>query len=657
MAKRIVFMKNNTAPFNEELEVEFTWAQGLNTICRQRSIHNLFDKAGRVYPCIRILDTSYVSDQQEGGMLSSFNLPITLASGETVPLECAYQGSKMIDHAGPYKELFHADPMKVKTEACLNGEVTGFRFEGVDYAAASPHAFYNWLFCRALHQNQELAEQLEKYDAFCDIMNRPDAEECEARAVAVYEGLRISNKLSACLDSYDVFCDAMNGLEIAVPLEAEEATTDEDVEDTNLESDDIGAESDAVNQETVIDNGEDEQIAPVNVDETETEVADKKFAGANPEPPMVELFGKILASPGLCKLLASVGKAFGFSGSVRERIEAARKHLTIAYQNALQMGTLAPERGGLAFTADNLVTVNLVPNVDFPGGWRLYFHTDMSQVHKNIAQIPVAIKPEVTPADYLKSRGFNVVSESAPQLAFNVKLAQQMKEVCASEVGSGFFENLRKYMGKVENPYYTFSNSVSEDDKKNLCDLLVKMKKIGLLRDVNYSKSNCIRYMVPDMANIRQFLLGGWLETAFLADVERIVREYAVAYDLPVHIGGNLKLEQVSDPGVVTHELDVAFSIADLFFVCEAKSGQADYDRFRIVGCDLDILPDRLLLVNSSLTREEAEAVEWWYPYHVASGADLETALRSMIEDVLDKAGYVPVKDAPADAHEDSKAA
>ena len=375
MAKRIVFMKKNTAAFNEEVEVEFTWAKGLNTICRQRSIHNLFDMAGKMYPSIRILDTSYVSDQQDGVKLSSYNLPITLASCETVPLECVYQGSKMIDNAGPYTDLFNVDPMKVKADSRLNGEVTGFRFEGEDYPAASTHSFYNWLFCRALHQNHELAEQLGKYDAFCDIMKPADAVECEARAAAIYEGLRISNKLAACLDSFDVFCEAMNGVD--------------------------------------------------------AETIEKA-----PKAPAVELFMEILASPGLCKLLASLGKTFGFSGSAKERTEATRKHLACAYHNAFQMGQLTPDCGGFVITVDGMVTINLVPNADYVGGWRLYFHTDKSQAHKNIASMPTPVKPELTPADYLKSRGFNVVSESTPEPESVIKLAQEsLRTACGNEEG------------------------------------------------------------------------------------------------------------------------------------------------------------------------------------------------------------------------------
>ena len=611
-----------------------------------------------MYPSIRILDTSYVSDQQDGAKLSSFNLPIQLASGETVPLECAYQGSKMIDHAGPYTDLFHADPMKVKADPRLNGEVTGFRLEGVDYAAASPHAFYNWLFCRALHQNQALAEQLERYDAFCDIMKPMDAEECEARAAAVYEGLRISDKLTACLDSFDVFCDVMNGMEIAAPVEATEGITGDDVTATAPEDDgDIRSNLEVATEDVVSETVEDEPIDVVDAGDVGDEAVDAKPIKVEHEAPTIELFKEMLASQGLCRLLAGVGKAFGFSGSGKERTEATRRHLIFAYQNALQMNLLTPDCGGFAFTVDALVTINLVPNADFVGGWRLYFHTDMNQIHKNVAPMPIPVKPELTPAAYLKSRGFNVVSESTPEPTRIVKLAHQMQDVCASSVGSGFFENLRKFMNKADNPFYTFSSTVSADDRKNLCDLLADMKKLGLLREAYCNQMNRITYSVPNVAKIRQFLLGGWLETAFLDNVDRIVKEYAAAYDLPAHIAGNLKLEQISNPGVETHELDVAFSIADLFFVCEAKSGQADYDRFRMVGSDLDILPDRLLLVNSSLTSEEAEAVEWWYPYHVAAGADMEKALRSMIQDVLDKAGYTPVKNNPVPVLGDSKAA
>ncbi len=186
---------------------------------------------------------------------------------------------------------------------------------------------------------------------------------------------------------------------------------------------------------------------------------------------------------------------------------------------------------------------------------------------------------------------------------------------------------------------------IDKDEKNDLITMLYEMKKLGLLREAFCNqKINCITYILPDVEKIKQFLMGGWLECAFFDDVKRIVSEYAKTYGLSAHVVGNLKLGQNSDnPGSATHELDVAFTLGDIFFACEAKTGaQVDYDRFRIVGKDLDILPDRLLLINSSLSSEEAEAVNWWYPYHVAAGADLESALRSMVSDVLEKAGCKP---------------
>lgn len=116
MAKRIVYMKAKKAPFYKSLEVDFVWAPGLNKICRKRSITNLLTEIGRLYPNSRVLDVSYVSNQEIGVRLSSVALPITLASGKTIPVECAYQGSRLINHAGPFKELFDVDAMKAKDD-------------------------------------------------------------------------------------------------------------------------------------------------------------------------------------------------------------------------------------------------------------------------------------------------------------------------------------------------------------------------------------------------------------------------------------------------------------------------------------------------------------------------------------------------------------
>lgn len=612
MAKRILFMKKNSEPFNEELEIEFDWAPGLNAVCRQRSIDNLQKAAGRIYPCLRILDTSYVSGQKEGVGLSSSNLSITLASGESIPLESAYQGSKMINNMGPYTDLYYTNALKVKSDPRLNGEVTGFHFEGVDYSAKDPHAFYNWLFCRALSENPELSGQLEKYDAYSNIMVPVDAEECEARAAAVYEGLRISGKLALCLDNFDTFCNIVNGEELPV--------------------EEINEDSETVKNDSI-------ETAEQFRDESLPPVSNRK------EAPTSEAFKEILEAPGLKKILPGIGRAFGFKGTAKERTESVIQHLSICYENALSTKRLVEEENCLTFSADNMIKVDLTPCEKYDSGWALFFHTNTKSTNNatTVMLQPSVLKNEMTPALYLKGHGYNIMSQCEPEPALVVKLARQMRDVCSSEIGNGFLENIRKNMKYDGVIYYSFSSEADRKEKNSLDKLILDMNKLGLLRKAYFnSQKNLITYSVPEVNRIKEFLRGGWLETAILDDVKRIVNEFSRKYDLPAHIAGNLQLEQITNPGVITHELDTAFTIGDIFFVCEAKTGQADYERFRIVGKDLDVLPDRLLLVNSSLTPEEAETVTWWYPYHVAAGADMEKALRNMIQGELDKAGYIP---------------
>lgn len=629
MAKRIVYTKTKEAPFYNTFEVDFVWAQGLNKVCRRRSIANLLNETGRLYPHLKVLDVSYVSDQEMGVKLSSVNLPITLASGKPIPVECAYQGSRLINHAGPYEELLDADAIKAKEHPRMSGENTGFLIDDKEYAADVLPSFYDWLYCRALNQNPELAIALEKFDAYCSIMSPVGSIKCEARAAAIYEGLRMSGQLSECLDDFDIFCRTMKGDEMN-KMTNESRNAIQIISDESNELFDTAAD---VKADATVGSAESPSISEPDAHKA----------------PTVETITNILSMPALTKFLANTGAALGISGSSRERADMAARHLVSCYQQVLRDEQITQDGESLIFSAGPVVTVKLTPNEKLMGGWHVFIQINQESAAPHAVQNETegrlessSLKKELTPAIYAEEHGFNVISMGTQEPALIVRLAHKMQEVCKSEAGSGFFQRLRKNIHVTGSSYYKLADTIDKDEKNDLITMLYEMKKLGLLREAFCNqKTNCITYILPAVEKIKQFLMGGWLECAFFDDVKRIVSEYAKTYGLPAHVVGNLKLGQNSDnPGSATHELDVAFTLGDIFFACEAKTGaQVDYDRFRIVGKDLDILPDRLLLINSSLSSEEAEAVNWWYPYHVAAGADMESALRSMISDVLEKAG------------------
>ena len=108
--------------------------------------------------------------------LSAFNLCISLSNGKRVPVECAYQAGKVFEQGGPYKDLLFAPPSTAKRDQRLreSGHVIEFDFEDSRFPTQPQSLFYTWLYIHALAENKDLADQLQKYNAFTDIVFNPN---------------------------------------------------------------------------------------------------------------------------------------------------------------------------------------------------------------------------------------------------------------------------------------------------------------------------------------------------------------------------------------------------------------------------------------------------------------------------------------------------
>ena len=106
MAKRPVF-----TPFSEghrlvlEVEIEFKWNPGFAPIQKRRNVAALHEAAAKQNHS-PLLEVSTKSNEELGLRLSAFNLPVELDSGMSIPLECAFQGSKIFENGGPYTDIF-----------------------------------------------------------------------------------------------------------------------------------------------------------------------------------------------------------------------------------------------------------------------------------------------------------------------------------------------------------------------------------------------------------------------------------------------------------------------------------------------------------------------------------------------------------------------
>lgn len=208
MAVRPVFSVGDQYRAAYRRDVEFKWFAGMSDAQRRRSIDSLHEAYLTRYPEGKVLEISSKSRQELGVKLSAFNLTKFVPSlGKSIPVECVYQGSKVLTKGGPYTDLYEALPIDAKRDPRLkeNGVVKGFFFEGKEYPIWPVTAFYDWVWCNALLEHPEMAEEIVRYDAFTDIVFNPEkSQNCQAHAAAVFVSLARRGLLDRMAD-FDAF--------------------------------------------------------------------------------------------------------------------------------------------------------------------------------------------------------------------------------------------------------------------------------------------------------------------------------------------------------------------------------------------------------------------------------------------------------------------
>lgn len=192
MAKRPIFSPSDEFPNFKEKDIEFRWYPGFAKSQIQKSIESLHEAAKKegIFP---ILEISGKSKSDLGVSLSAFNLQLTTNSGRTMSVECAYQGSKVFEKGGPYRDLYSASSREAKTDERLrnSGELVKFNFCDEDFPLEPKTAFYDWLYMTALCQRQpNPLPELKEFEGFSDIVFNPNRSlNCQARAAAIFASL------------------------------------------------------------------------------------------------------------------------------------------------------------------------------------------------------------------------------------------------------------------------------------------------------------------------------------------------------------------------------------------------------------------------------------------------------------------------------------
>lgn len=209
MAKRPIFIPRTNGIVGVETKyLEFDWFPGFSASQKKKSVTSLHKSAedAGYHP---VLEISSKSELQIGQDLSAFNLEITTKKYmNKFSVECAFQGSKVFEHGGPYKDLLEKSSIEAKKDTRIknSGKLVRFSFYGIEFPLEPKTLFYDWLYINALSQNEKLGKRLKEFCAFSDIEFNPSRSiNCQAFSAALYVSLEGAGKAQLATDSIDAF--------------------------------------------------------------------------------------------------------------------------------------------------------------------------------------------------------------------------------------------------------------------------------------------------------------------------------------------------------------------------------------------------------------------------------------------------------------------
>lgn len=204
MAERPIFVPAPDSPaLVKEIFLELTWNSGFAPVQKEKNIKALHEAALR-HGYKNVLEVSTKSDKKRGQHLSAFHLKVKSQHLGEIPLECAFQGSKVFQNGGPFTDLFFKDVRDAKRDLRLreSGPLVGFIFENVHFPLEPKTTFYDWLYLNCIYPYREWAKKLYEYSAFSDIEFNPQRSiNCQARSIALFLSLMKREQLDQAMEN------------------------------------------------------------------------------------------------------------------------------------------------------------------------------------------------------------------------------------------------------------------------------------------------------------------------------------------------------------------------------------------------------------------------------------------------------------------------
>jgi hypothetical protein len=204
MAKRPIFVPlRDGLELVKEISFDIVWNPGFAPAQKKKNCKALHEAAA-VAGYSPLLEVSTKSEEKVGQRLSAFSLKVRNQRSGEIPLECAFQGSKVFEGGGPYTDLYYVEARAAKRDPRLqgSGKLVGFEFEGFSFPLEPKTIFYDWLYLSALFPHREWLNRLSVYAGFTDIEFNPSRSiNCQARSCALFLSLMSRNLLELAVKS------------------------------------------------------------------------------------------------------------------------------------------------------------------------------------------------------------------------------------------------------------------------------------------------------------------------------------------------------------------------------------------------------------------------------------------------------------------------
>ncbi len=227
MAERPIFVPSpESAELVREVFLPLRWHPGFAAAQKEKNIKALHEAAAAAgYK--NILEVSTKSDRQRGQHLSAFYLRVKNERLGEMPLECAFQGSKVFERGGPFTDLYCVEPRVAKRDPRLreSGALVAFKFDGFEWPLEPKTAFYDWLYIGSVFPYRDWAVKLFAYGGFSDIEFNPFRSiNCQARSLALFLSLLRRGVLERAVQSPRDFLRVLDETAYRPDLRTEDRT-------------------------------------------------------------------------------------------------------------------------------------------------------------------------------------------------------------------------------------------------------------------------------------------------------------------------------------------------------------------------------------------------------------------------------------------------